>query len=96
MGYAEKETEKAAQSMGIEFEAVPRSGKGVQVTRKCWGVERTLALLGKFRKLSKNYEQCVFFEQILDISCDTADFTPEVICMIKLTTPSKVREILWI
>lgn len=60
MGYAGKEVKEASRFLGIDFEAVSRNQKKFQITRKRWIVERTFAWLGKFRRLSKDYEQCVF------------------------------------
>ncbi len=36
--------------------ARPAEAKGVQILPKCWIVERTLAWLGRYRRLSKDYE----------------------------------------
>lgn len=46
-----------ADWLGIAFEVVQRSGKGFQVQARRWVVERTLAWFGKYRRLSKDYEQ---------------------------------------
>lgn len=44
---------------GVSYEVVERSGKGFEVLPKRWVVERTFAWFGKYRRLSKDYEQKV-------------------------------------
>lgn len=44
---------------GVEYEIVKRKGKGFNVLPKRWVVERTFAWFGKYRRLSKDYEQKV-------------------------------------
>lgn len=46
-----------ANWLGIEYEVVRHAGKGFQVQPRRWVVERTFAWLGKYRRLSKDYEQ---------------------------------------
>jgi putative transposase len=43
--------------LGIDYEVVQRTGKGFQVQPRRWVVERTFAWFGKYRRLSKEYEQ---------------------------------------
>jgi transposase len=46
-----------AQRYGIDLETVPRRhNAGFVVQARRWIVERTFAWLGKFRRLSKDYE----------------------------------------
>lgn len=47
------------QVYGVEYEIVERTGKGFSVLPKRWVVERTFAWFGKYRRLSKDYEQKV-------------------------------------
>lgn len=46
-----------ADWLGIVYEVVQRTGKGFQVQARRWVVERTFAWFGKYRRLSKDYEQ---------------------------------------
>ena len=48
---------RCAQWLGIDYEVVQRVGKGFQVQARRWVVERTFAWFGKYRRLSKDYEQ---------------------------------------
>jgi len=43
----------------VEIVAPPEKGKGFQVAPRRWVVERTFAWLGKWRRLSKDYEQTI-------------------------------------
>lgn len=57
-GYAGKLVERVELLCGWQLEIVKRSDlPGFQVARKRWIVERTLAWLGKCRRLSKDYER---------------------------------------
>jgi putative transposase len=49
----------AQQALGwlVEIVAPPEKGKGFVVSPRRWVVERTFAWLGKWRRLSKDYEQ---------------------------------------
>ena len=40
----------------VEYEIVKRTSKGFEVLPRRWVVERTFAWLGKYRRLSKDYE----------------------------------------
>ena len=44
---------------GVDYEIVELTGKGFAVLPKRWVVERTFAWFGKYRRLSKDYEQMV-------------------------------------
>ena len=57
-GYAGDDFEQAALQLGREIEIVKRSDdlKGFEVLPKRWIVERTFAWLGRYRRLSKDYE----------------------------------------
>jgi putative transposase len=60
MGYSGAESTENAKAFGIDLEVVARnSEQKFQVARKRWVVERTFGWLGKFRRLSKDYELCV-------------------------------------
>ncbi|MDL1898669.1 IS5 family transposase [Anaerolineae bacterium CFX7] len=52
--------EWAAEALQIALEIVPRPAdqKGFQVLPRRWVVERTFAWLGRFRRLSKDFERC--------------------------------------
>jgi len=45
------------QTYKIDLEVVERDGKGFQLVKRRWVVERTFAWLLNFRRLSKDYEQ---------------------------------------
>jgi putative transposase len=50
----------AADALKVVLEIVPRRAdqKGFQVVPRRWVVERTFAWLGRFRRLSKDFERC--------------------------------------
>ncbi len=60
-GYTGEDFEKVAKRLGREIEIVKRSDdrKGFVVLPKRWIVERTFGWLGKYRRLSKDYESLV-------------------------------------
>jgi putative transposase len=43
--------------LGMRYEVVPRLAPGFQLLARRWVIERTFAWLGKYRRLSKDYEQ---------------------------------------
>ena len=45
------------QLYGVDYEVVKRSGKGFELLPRRWVVERTFAWFGKYRRLSKDYEE---------------------------------------
>ena len=56
-GYSGIEMKERAMKYGVELETVPRrQEKGFVIEARRWIVERTFAWLGKFRRLSKDYE----------------------------------------
>lgn len=57
-GFSGDEFEQTAKSLGREVEVVKRSDdmKGFTVLPKRWIVERTFGWLGRYRRLSKDYE----------------------------------------
>jgi putative transposase len=57
--YQGKLLDWAKQTLGwvIEIVAPPEKGKGFVLAARRWVVERTNAWLGKWRRLSKDYEQ---------------------------------------
>lgn len=58
-GYESKANAHRCQKMfGVDYEIVPRLGSGFVVQPRRWVVERTFAWLGKYRRLSKDYENC--------------------------------------
>jgi putative transposase len=52
-----KGSNSVQQWLGITLEIVKRVGKGFQVQPRRWVAERTFAWFGKYRRLSKDYEQ---------------------------------------
>jgi len=60
-GYSGDDFAEAAKKLGREIEIVKRSDdvKGFEVLPKRWIVERTFAWLGRYRRLSKDYESLV-------------------------------------
>lgn len=57
MGYSGKDIQMRLMNYGIELETVGRKNKkSFEVEPKRWIIERTFAWLGKFRRLSKDYE----------------------------------------
>lgn len=60
-GYSGEDFEKTATRWGREIEIVSRSddAKGFEVLPNRWIVERTFGWLGKYRRLSKDYESRV-------------------------------------
>ena len=57
-GYSGKSIRERISRYGIELEVVKRrEKKGFSLEARRWIVERTFAWLGKFRRLSKDYEQ---------------------------------------
>ena len=57
-GYASPAIAHHCQEIyGVDYEIVERTSKGFQVLPKRWVVERTFAWFGKYRRLSKDYEQ---------------------------------------
>ena len=57
-GFSGEDFEQAAKRLGREVEVVKRSDdmKGFKVLPKRWIVERTFGWLGRYRRLSKDYE----------------------------------------
>jgi putative transposase len=55
-GYLGQWREQLAQAYGCQVEVVKRSDAGFQVQPKRWVVERTFAWLGRYRRMSKDYE----------------------------------------
>jgi putative transposase len=60
-GYTGEDFAKIAKRLGREIEVVKRSDdrKGFVVLPKRWIVERTFGWLGRYRRLSKDYESLV-------------------------------------
>ena len=55
----------------VDYEVVKRTGKGFEVIPKRWVVERTFAWLGKYRRLSKDYEQRIDVSEAFLYFCST-------------------------
>ena len=55
-GYAGRMVEWVRLSCGWTLEITRRTSRGIEVLTKRWVIERTFAWLGKFRRLSKDYE----------------------------------------
>lgn len=55
-GYQETSCKEYARQYGIHTEIVKRTDKQFKIQPKRWIVERTFAWLGKYRRLSKDYE----------------------------------------
>jgi putative transposase len=60
-GYRGSLLEWAKRVLGWQVEIVPppEKGKGFVLAARRWVVERTFAWLGKWRRLSKDYEQSI-------------------------------------
>ncbi|MEA5419719.1 IS5 family transposase [Spirulina sp. CCNP1310] len=56
-GYRGDRLQRVADSCAVELEVVERTEPGFAVLPKRWVVERTFAWLGKYRRLSKDYER---------------------------------------
>ncbi|WP_202804405.1 IS5 family transposase [Baaleninema simplex] len=56
-GYRGERLQRVAQGCDLELEVVERTEPGFVVLPRRWVVERTLAWLGKHRRLSKDYER---------------------------------------
>ena len=57
LGYSGKAMKKRMETYGIELETIGRKEKKTfEVEPKRWVVERTFAWLGKYRRMSKDYE----------------------------------------
>jgi putative transposase len=55
-GYAGRLADWTKQACGWTLEIMRRTSRGFEVLPKRWGIERTFAWLGKYRRLSKDYE----------------------------------------
>lgn len=55
-GYNGSYAEFYAKNYGIDFQVVKRTDKQFKVLPRRWVVERTFAWLGRYRRLSKDYE----------------------------------------
>ena len=55
-GYAGKFVDWVAEHTIFRIEVIRRKSKGWELLPRRWVVERTFAWLGKFRRLSKDYE----------------------------------------
>ncbi len=58
-GYISKELEEEMKEYSCRIEIIKRSDKSFETLPKRWIVERTFAWLGKFRRLSKDFEQYI-------------------------------------
>lgn len=56
-GYRGETLQRVARGCDLELEVVERTETGFAVLPRRWVVERTLAWLGKHRRLSKDYER---------------------------------------
>ena len=56
-GYISEELEEEMKEFDCRIEVIKRSDKSFKALPKRWIVERTFAWLGKFRRLSKDFEQ---------------------------------------
>ena len=56
-GYRGNTLQRVAKGCTVELEIVERTEPGFAVLPKRWVVERTFAWLGKYRRLSKDYER---------------------------------------
>jgi len=57
LGYRGERLQRVARGCDLELEVVERTEPGFTVLPRRWVVERTLAGLGKYRRLSKDYER---------------------------------------
>jgi putative transposase len=67
-GYQNKEVAQAIQNdleIDLEIVAKPAGQKGFTVVPRRWVVERTFAWLGRYRRLSKDYEYYVETSQTM-------------------------------
>lgn len=55
-GYAGRLVDWTKQACGWTLEIIRRTSRGFEVLPKRWVIERTFAWLGKYRRLSKDYE----------------------------------------
>lgn len=58
-GYISEELKEEMKEFGCRIEVIKRSEKSFKPLPKRWIVERTFAWLGKFRRLSKDFEQYI-------------------------------------
>lgn len=57
-GYTGDHVKISSAIHGISLEVVKRTDKSFKILPRRWVVERTFAWLGKYRRLSKDYEYC--------------------------------------